>query len=126
MLNQTVPAVERAFAALGDPTRLALIDRLAHGPASVSQLAQPLPISLAAVMQHIQVLEASGLITSSKEGRVRTCRIVPAAMTIAEHWITDRRVMWEERLDRLAAYVEAPSEQPSNNDKPINGTEDES
>lgn len=110
MLNQTSAAVDRAFAALADPTRLALIDRLARGPASVTQLARPLPISLAAVMQHLQVLEASGLITSAKEGRVRTCRIEPAAMRTAERWISDRRLMWEERLDRLADFVERPSQ----------------
>lgn len=109
MLNQMPAPVDRAFAALADPTRLALIDRLARGPASVTQLAQPLPISLAAVMQHLRVLEAGGLITSSKAGRVRTCRIQPAALRAAERWIGDRRVMWEERLDRLAEFVERPS-----------------
>lgn len=110
MLNQSPAPVDRAFAALADPTRLALLDRLARGPASVTQLAQPLPISLAAVMQHLHVLEASGLITSSKQGRVRTCRIEPAAIRSAERWLSDRRVMWEERLDRLAEFVERPSQ----------------
>jgi DNA-binding transcriptional ArsR family regulator len=82
-----------------------MLDRLASGPASVSALARPLPISLAAVVQHLQVLESSGLVRSEKRGRVRTCRIDPAALRTAERWIGDRRLMWEQRLDRLEDYL---------------------
>ena len=107
MLNQAAaPPVDRVFMALADPSRRAIVDRLVRGPASVSELARPLRITLAAVVQHLHVLEGSGLVSSAKQGRVRTCRIEPAAMQVAERWLTDRRLMWEERLDRLAEYVE--------------------
>ena len=82
-----------------------MVDRLTRGPASVSELAQPLDMSLAAVVQHIQVLEASGLVQSHKVGRVRTCQIEPKALRTAEHWITQRRTSWERRLDRLGDYL---------------------
>jgi DNA-binding transcriptional ArsR family regulator len=105
MLNQVAAPVDRLFAALADGSRRAMLDRLASGPASVSALARPLPISLAAVVQHLQVLESSGLVRSEKRGRVRTCRIDPAALRTAERWIGDRRLMWEQRLDRLEDYL---------------------
>jgi len=82
-----------------------MVDRLTRGPASVSELAQPLDMSLAAVVQHIQVLEASGLVQSHKVGRVRTCQIEPKALRTAEHWITQRRTSWERRLDRLGDHL---------------------
>jgi DNA-binding transcriptional ArsR family regulator len=82
-----------------------MVERLSLGPASVSELAEPLAISMPAVIQHIQVLEASGLVRSKKEGRVRTCSIEPAAMKIAEDWIAKRRANWERRLDRLARHL---------------------
>jgi DNA-binding transcriptional ArsR family regulator len=82
-----------------------MVDRLASGPASVSELAGPLPMSLPAVVQHLHVLERSGLVRSEKVGRVRTCRIEPAALTNAERWIAERRAAWERRLDRLGAYL---------------------
>ena len=104
MLNQA-PMLDPVFQALSDPTRRAIVDRLSRGPASVSSLAAPLPMSLPAVMQHLQVLEKSGLIRSEKIGRVRTCQIEPVAMQTAEQWIAERRVTWERRLDRLGDYL---------------------
>ena len=97
--------LDPVFLALSDPTRRAIVDRLSRGPASVSSLAAPLPMSLPAVMQHLHVLEVSGLIRSEKVGRVRTCRIEPAAMQTAEQWIAERRATWERRLDRLGDYL---------------------
>ncbi len=108
MLNQQgerKAPVEVVFHALADPTRRAMVDRLASGPASVSELAKPLSISLPAVVQHLHVLERSGLVRSEKVGRVRTCRIEPAALSGAERWIAERRAAWERRLDRLGAYL---------------------
>lgn len=93
------------FQALADPTRRAMIERLSRGPASVSELAKPLPMSLPAVVQHLQILEQSGLIRSAKKGRVRTCQIEAKALRSAEHWIAARRSLWERRLDRLADYL---------------------
>lgn len=83
-----------------------MVDRLAQGPATVSELAEPLAMSLPGVMQHLKVLEASGLVASEKVGRVRTCRIEPQALSQAEHWIAERRALWERRLDRLGAFLE--------------------
>ncbi len=98
--------LDRTFHALSDPTRRAMVQRLSRGPATVSELAKPLSISLPAVMQHLAVLEASGVVTSRKEGRVRTCRVEPKALTVAERWITERRQLWERRLDRLGEYLD--------------------
>jgi DNA-binding transcriptional ArsR family regulator len=109
MLNQSVP-LDRVFHALADPSRRVMVERLSRGPASVSELARPLAMSLAAVVQHLQVLEASGLVRSEKVGRVRTCRIEPSALRTAEHWITERRTSWERRLDRLGEVL---AEQPN-------------
>ena len=104
MPNQSL-ALDRVFHALADPTRRGIVERLTRGPASVSELARPLPMALPSVVQHLQVLEASGLIRSEKVGRVRTCRIEPAPLTTAEHWIAHQRALWEARLDRLEAYL---------------------
>jgi DNA-binding transcriptional ArsR family regulator len=93
--------VDRIFHALGDATRRAIVERLSRGPISVSQLAEPLNMTLAAVVQHLQVLEESGLVRSEKVGRVRTCHIEPAGLSMAEKWIEDRRSAWERRFDRL-------------------------
>ena len=93
------------FQALADPGRRLMVERLSQGPASVSELAIPLDISLAAVVQHVQVLEASGLVRSQKIGRTRTCRINPAALRSAESWIAERRSLWERRLDRLGDFL---------------------
>ncbi len=105
MLDQ-VTDLDRVFQALADPGRRAMVDRLSQGPASVSELGRPLTMSLAAVLQHVQVLEASGLILSQKTGRTRTCSINPAVLRSAEHWISARRSLWEHRLDRLGKYLE--------------------
>jgi DNA-binding transcriptional ArsR family regulator len=104
MLNQRLP-LDLVFHALADPSRRLMIERLSRGPASVSELAQPLTMSLPAVVQHLAVLEASGLVRSEKVGRVRTCRIQPEALRTAEHWIAERRSTWERRLDRLGEYL---------------------
>lgn len=100
MLTQRVH-VDRVFHALGDPTRRAIVEKLSEGPVSVSRLAKPLDITLAAVVQHLQVLEKSGLVHTEKIGRVRTCRIESKGFTLAERWIADRRSLWESRFDRL-------------------------
>jgi DNA-binding transcriptional ArsR family regulator len=89
-----------------------MVERLSRGPASVKELAQPLTMSLPAVLQHLQVLEASGLVRSQKIGRVRTCRIEPKALQTAEQWINARRTSWERRLDRLGAYLAEHPEEP--------------
>lgn len=100
MLNQSA-ALDLMFQALADPTRRVMVERLSRGPASVSELAKPFDMSLPAVVQHLQVLEASGLVKSEKVGRVRTCTIEPMALNLAERWINERRVNWQKRLDRL-------------------------
>lgn len=97
--------LDQVFKALADGTRRDLVDRLIHGPASVGELAAPLAMSLPAVMQHLQVLEACGLVRSEKVGRVRTCQIEPAGLRAAEDWLAGRRTAWESRLDRLGDYL---------------------
>jgi DNA-binding transcriptional ArsR family regulator len=109
MLDQTVD-LDRAFQALADKSRRSILERLTTGPASVSELASPFDMSLAAVLQHVQVLEASGLVRSEKVGRIRTCRIEPAAISAAERWFTERRRTWERRLDRLGDVLAAESD----------------
>ncbi|MGW2472726.1 ArsR/SmtB family transcription factor [Streptomyces sp. NPDC001665] len=112
MLDHEV-SLDRVFHALADPTRRVVVDRLIRGPATVSELAQPLPMSLAAVLQHVQVLEASGLVRSEKVGRVRTCRIESAVLREAEQWIAARRTSWESRLDRLGDRLADTSTTPT-------------
>lgn len=104
MLNQ-MPALDRLFHALGDPARRAMIERLSRGPAPVTELARPLPMSLPAALQHLGVLETAGLVRSEKIGRVRVCKIEPHALSLAEQWISARRSEWEQRLDRLGDYL---------------------
>jgi DNA-binding transcriptional ArsR family regulator len=104
MLNQ-VADLDRVFQALADPGRRLMVERLSRGPASVSELGKPLAMSLAAVVQHVQVLEASGLVRSQKIGRTRTCSMDPAALRSAEGWIAERRSLWERRLDRLGDFL---------------------
>jgi DNA-binding transcriptional ArsR family regulator len=104
MLNQS-SVLDLAFHALSDPSRRAMVERLVHGPASVSELAKPLEMTLSAVVQHLSVLEASGLVRSKKSGRVRICSIEPKALQAAERWIAQRRHAWERRLDRLDRYL---------------------
>ena len=105
--------LDRMFQALGDPTRRAVVERLCRGPLSVSDLAAPLDMTLSAVVQHLHVLETSGLVRTEKVGRVRTCRVEPAALGMAETWIRDRRAVWERRLDRLDAYLASHPEEPT-------------
>jgi DNA-binding transcriptional ArsR family regulator len=106
VLNQSAP-LDLAFQALADPTRRAMLEHLARGPASVTDLARPFDMSMPAVMQHLAVLEASGLVRSQKSGRVRTCRIDPQGLGQVEDWINARRREWERRLDRLGQYLDA-------------------
>lgn len=101
MSKKKKPDIDKVFHALGDPTRRAILERLSMGPASVSRMAEPLNMTLAAVVQHLQVLEDSGLIQTQKSGRVRTCHIEPAGLNAAIEWISARRSIWERQLDRL-------------------------
>jgi DNA-binding transcriptional ArsR family regulator len=104
--------LDRVFQALADPGRRLMVERLSQGPASVSELGRPLAMSLAAVLQHVQVLEASGLVRSQKIGRTRTCSIDSAALRSAEHWISERRSLTERRLDRLGEYLAETADSP--------------
>ena len=103
MLNET--NLNQAFAALADPARRAMLTRLSRGPASVSELAQPLPMSLPAVLQHLKSLEESGLVSTEKKGRVRTARLQGNAIAEAEQWLADRRTEWEAQADRLEIFL---------------------
>lgn len=100
------PDLDLVFQALADPTRRALVERMTTGPASASELARPFDMTLAAVLQHLKVLEDSGLVHTRKEGRVRMCRVEPDALRGAEAWIAERRSTWERRLDRLGELFE--------------------
>ena len=93
--------LDRTFHALADPSRRQMLGRLGRGPASVSELARPLPMTLAAVVQHVQLLERAGLVRSEKVGRVRTCRLDDGPLRAAEQWFAGQRITWELRLDRL-------------------------
>ena len=117
MALQPAP-LDLAFQALADPTRRAIVERLSRGPASVSELARPLPMTLPAVLQHLGVLEASGLVHSEKVGRVRTCHAVPSALGEAERWIEQRRATWERRLDRHGEYLAEQPEAPGEGSVP--------
>lgn len=122
MLDKRVPArilkqvlnysasLDLAYAALSDGSRRSMVDRLSRGPATVKELAAPLTMSLPAVLQHLRVLEESGLVRSEKVGRVRTCRLQPVTLQAAEQWIADRRSDWEARLDRLEAFLDEEEE----------------
>ena len=114
MLNQGAvlerDRLDQVFQALADPSRRVMVERLTRGPASVSELARPLAMSLPAVVQHLHVLEGSGLVRSEKVGRVRTCTLDTASLRGAEHWIAERRRTWERRFDRLAGLLEADDE----------------
>lgn len=114
MLKYSDP-LDQLFAALADPTRRGMVERLTRGPASVSELAEPLEMSLPAVTQHLRVLETSGLVKTEKVGRVRTCRIEPGALTPVEQWIAERKAGWERHFDRLGAVLAedaAPPQDP--------------
>jgi DNA-binding transcriptional ArsR family regulator len=103
---RTAQEVTRVFHALGDPTRRAIVERVSEGPVSVSSLAKPLKMSLAAVVQHIQVLEAGGLVHTEKVGRVRTCTLQAKGLDLASGWIAARKGLWERRLDTLGAVLD--------------------
>ncbi|HEY4162217.1 MAG TPA: metalloregulator ArsR/SmtB family transcription factor [Dongiaceae bacterium] len=109
MLNQSAQ-LDQMFQALADPSRRLMVERLCRGPASVSELAKPFEMSLPAVLQHLQVLEQSGLVKTEKLGRVRTCSIDQKAMRNVEQWIAARRAIWEKRLDRLGEYLARQAE----------------
>jgi len=109
MLNQDA-SLDLMFQALADPTRRQMVKRLSEGPASVSELAAPLPMSLPAVVQHLQVLEQSGLVTTQKVGRTRTCSLDTGSLSQVEKWINDRRLGWQKRFDRLGAFLDAQDE----------------
>lgn len=117
MLNHH-PSLDLVFQALADPTRRRIVERLTRGPASVSALAEPLDMSLPAVMQHLQVLEASGLVSSAKVGRVRTCQVRAEALRTAEDWITERRTAVERALDRLGEYLARLPDEPPQESEP--------
>jgi DNA-binding transcriptional ArsR family regulator len=102
--------IDRVFHALGDPTRRAIVEKLSEGPLSVTRLATPLDITPTAVVQHLRVLEESGLVRTEKVGRVRTCRIETVGFSVVEQWIGDRRSIWERRLDRLGDLLAEPDE----------------
>ncbi|MGC4092664.1 MAG: metalloregulator ArsR/SmtB family transcription factor [Polyangiaceae bacterium] len=110
MLNNA--GLDRVFHALAEPTRRAIVERLSAGPSSVSELAKPFDMTLAAVVQHLQVLEQSGIVRSEKVGRTRTCRIEPAGLTIASQWLAERQALWQRRLDRLADILGEPVTPP--------------
>ena len=110
-MDNLSPSLDLVFGALADPTRRAVLERLGEGDASIGELAQPFDMALPSLMKHVRVLEAVGLVESQKSGRVRTCRLKPAAMTDAEHWLVQQRAVWEARLDRLDAYVKTIEKQ---------------
>lgn len=118
MLKYQSEALDTAFHALSDPARRVMVERLAKGPASVSDLAKPLPMTLSAVVQHLAVLEASGLVKSKKVGRVRTCSLDPKKLGVAESWFVDRRAAWERDLDRLEQYLAESADETPKKGKP--------
>ena len=107
MLAASDALLDKAFTALADPSRRSIVSRLSEGPTSVSELARPLEMSLPAVLQHIDVLHASGLVRSEKLGRVRTCSLQPEPLRTVERWLSDHRTAWETRLDRLGEVLDA-------------------
>ena len=116
MLNESI-RLDRTFQALADPARRGMLARLSSGPATVSELAQPLSMSLPAVLEHLQALESSGLIRSEKKGRVRTCRLQPGVLAAAEQWLVDRRSEWEQRHDRFEDYVMELKDEETKDDR---------
>jgi DNA-binding transcriptional ArsR family regulator len=98
-------ALDRVFAALADPTRRAIVDRLCRGPASISALAEPLDMSLPAVFQHMKILKSSGLVRTAKAGRVRTCHVEPETLSRMAGWVFGRQASWQRLFDRVAARL---------------------
>jgi len=106
--------LDLTFQALADPSRRAMVERLSRGPVSVSELAAPFDMSLSAVVQHLRLLEESGLVRTEKAGRVRTCRMDTATLRAAEDWMSSQRAAWEQRFDRLEEFLASnPSKPPS-------------
>ena len=103
--------IEHTFAALADPTRVEIVMRLSRGVATVGDLAEPFDMSLRAVLKHVQVLEAAGLVRTAKQGRVRLCELVPAPIDDASRWIDQLRRRWDRRLDRIEQYLEKEGKQ---------------
>ena len=113
MPNQSATQLNSVFHGLADPTRRAVLERLSSGPAPVSELARPFSMALPSFLQHLHVLEECGLVKSRKEGRVRTYRLAPRPLTLAENWLEKRRSVWNRRLDQLDAYlIELKDQQP--------------
>lgn len=104
-MNLSTGELDRLFQALGDPTRRAILERLARGPATVTELAAPFDMALPSFLGHVRKLESSGLVETEKDGRVRTVRLVPGAFTPVRSWLDEQRALWEGRLDRLDSYV---------------------
>lgn len=117
-MTQPPSPLDAMFQALADPSRRQMVDRLSRGPASVSQLAEPLAMSLPAVVQHLQVLEACGLVKTQKIGRVRSCTLDAGALSRAELWINERRTQWQKRFERLGRYLDALPDDPKPGDPP--------
>lgn len=109
MLNHP-PQLDLMFQALADPARRGMVERLSQGPATVSELAGPLSMSLPAVLQHLRTLEVSGLVRTAKAGRVRTCTIDATALSQAERWLAARRAQWQQHFDRLGEYLDRLAE----------------
>ena len=110
--------LDQMFGALADPSRRSMVERLSRGPASVSELALPLAMSLPGVVQHLAVLESSGLVKTQKIGRVRSCTLDASAMSQAEQWINDRRTQWQKRFERLGAYLDDLPDEPETGGNP--------
>lgn len=117
MINHQAPPLHRVFHALADSTRLEVVDRLTRKPRSMSELAEPLDMSLPGVLQHLRVLEETGLVRSRKVGRVRTFYLEGSALRKVERWVSERRTTWEKRLDRLGAYLEESEFQEENEEE---------
>lgn len=113
-MNLAPGQLDALFSALGDPTRRAILERLARGPATVSELAAPFDMALPSFMGHLRRLEAAGLITTRKEGRTRHAELVPGAFTPVRGWLEEQRAIWEGRLDRLEDYVTRLMEERKN------------
>lgn len=101
----TLDTMNGVFRALADPTRRLVLERLSRSPASVTELAAPFGMALPSFVEHLKVLEGSGLVRSRKQGRVRTYQIAPQRLKLAEHWLVRQRALWERRLDQFDAYV---------------------
>jgi DNA-binding transcriptional ArsR family regulator len=110
-MSTSAPAIDSVFRALSDPTRRRVLERLGRSPASVTELAAPFEMALPSFVQHLRMLEDSGLVRSKKEGRVRTYRLVPRQLRLAENWLARQRTLWQTRLDQLDAFLLAQEEE---------------